>query len=88
MTHHPGITPDPDSPTDTNPVAAVVIHAGLTALFLTLAVQAGLPLAAGAALAWAGGACATVALLLAHDAAGRGGQGGADRRAAATAADL
>jgi hypothetical protein len=69
MTHKPWRAQDSDGPRAANPVAAVMIHGGMTGALFTLAVLAGLPLAAGAAVAWAGGACATVALLLAHDAA-------------------
>ena len=50
-----------------NAVALVCLHAGLSALLLALLLPTALPLLAAAGLAWFGGACATVALLLAHD---------------------
>lgn len=63
--------PDPDRPSPANAVAAVCLHAGLTAVLLVAALHTGLPLVAAAGLAWLGGACATIALLLASDAAWR-----------------
>lgn len=73
MTHGPvpgtGLDTDPAHPN--NPAAAVCLHAALTALLLAVALQTGLPLVAAAGLAWLGGACGTVALLLASDAAAR-----------------
>lgn len=53
-----------DTPPPGNAVAAVCLHAALTALLLVLMLQTGLPLAAAAGLAWIGGATGTVALLL------------------------
>lgn len=91
MTDHDGKAPGPDQPHGANPVAAIVIHAGITAIGLVMALQAGLPVAAAMALAWAGGACATVALLLVHDAAIHRGPVGVDdagRPAPATVPDL
>ena len=73
MTHritqniHPGTGPDDDRHSRTNAVAVVGLHAGFTALLLVVTLQIGLPLLAAAGLAWLGGACATVPLLLAHD---------------------
>lgn len=83
--------PDSDPHGAANPVAAVCLHAGVTALLLALALQTGLPLLAAAGLAWIGGAVATVALLLAADAAGRQGALAVTTRAehrTATAPDL
>lgn len=90
MTHgpvpdtRPDTGPDTAPPNPNNPAAAVCLHAALTALLLVVMQQTGLSLVAAAGLAWLGGACGTVALLLASDAAAHH----AARTAPATAPDL
>ena len=91
MTDDRGTMRAPDRADGSNPVAAVVIHGALTVGLLALGWHAGLSLLASVVLAWAGGACATVALLLVHDAARHSAPITADRAdlpIAVTAPDL
>jgi hypothetical protein len=91
MTETESRMPAADSLDGANPVAAILIHALFTALLFACAIQVGLSLVGCLLVAWGGGAGATVALLLAHEAAMRQGAADAHCRDApggATAPDL